>query len=134
MIHCELPVVMADNEAICSSATNESKLSELLSRATTLFGTTSVGSSSIDEFCQLVKSEPEGPQITLRLLAHKLQSPVESEAMAALDVLQRCVESCGPSFHAEIGKFRFLNEIVKVISPKVSDFITRFLRKLPMVP
>ena len=25
---------------------------------------------------------------------------------------------CGPSFHAEVGKFRFLNEMIKLVSPK----------------
>ena len=25
---------------------------------------------------------------------------------------------CGTSFHAEIGKFRFLNEMIKLVSPK----------------
>lgn len=25
---------------------------------------------------------------------------------------------CGPSFHAEVGKFRFLNEMIRLVSPK----------------
>lgn len=36
-----------------------------------------------------------------------------------LQVLEACVRNCGARFHQEIGKFRFLNEIIKVISPKV---------------
>lgn len=36
--------------------------------------------------------------------------------------LEACVKNCGRRFHAEIGKFRFLNEIIKVVSPKVRGF------------
>lgn len=33
--------------------------------------------------------------------------------------LEACVKNCGRRFHQEIGKFRFLNEVIKVVSPKV---------------
>lgn len=29
------------------------------------------------------------------------------------------MKSCGKRFHSEVGKFRFLNELIKVVSPKV---------------
>ncbi|PNI49043.1 GGA1 isoform 16, partial [Pan troglodytes] len=28
------------------------------------------------------------------------------------------MKSCGKRFHDEVGKFRFLNELIKVVSPK----------------
>lgn len=28
------------------------------------------------------------------------------------------MKCCGPAFHAEVGKFRFLNEMIKLVSPK----------------
>ncbi|MBN3273273.1 GGA1 protein, partial [Polyodon spathula] len=28
------------------------------------------------------------------------------------------MKNCGKRFHSEVGKFRFLNELVKVVSPK----------------
>lgn len=31
------------------------------------------------------------------------------------------MKNCGRRFHNEVGKFRFLNELIKVVSPKVSD-------------
>lgn len=31
------------------------------------------------------------------------------------------MKNCGRRFHNEVGKFRFLNELVKVISPKVGN-------------
>ncbi|XP_075894001.1 ADP-ribosylation factor-binding protein GGA1-like isoform X2 [Nelusetta ayraudi] len=38
--------------------------------------------------------------------------------MQALMVLETCMQNCGKRFHSEVGKFRFLNELIKVVSPK----------------
>ncbi|XP_040003435.1 ADP-ribosylation factor-binding protein GGA1-like [Xiphias gladius] len=73
---------------------------------------------SIKGFCDQLNDEPEGPQLATRLLAHKIQSPQEWEAMQALMVLETCMRNCGKRFHSEVGKFRFLNELIKVVSPK----------------
>lgn len=35
-----------------------------------------------------------------------------------LQLLDTCMKKCGPLFHAEVGKFRFLNEMIKLVSPK----------------
>lgn len=35
------------------------------------------------------------------------------------EVLETCMKNCGKRFHSEVGKFRFLNELIKVVSPKV---------------
>uniref|UniRef100_A0A670JFE9 Golgi associated, gamma adaptin ear containing, ARF binding protein 3 n=1 Tax=Podarcis muralis TaxID=64176 RepID=A0A670JFE9_PODMU len=69
-------------------------------------------------FCDQINKELEGPQIAVRLLAHKIQSPQEWEAVQALTVLEACMKNCGQRFHNEVGKFRFLNELIKVVSPK----------------
>ncbi|XP_063473304.1 ADP-ribosylation factor-binding protein GGA3 isoform X3 [Symphalangus syndactylus] len=69
-------------------------------------------------FCDQINKELEGPQIAVRLLAHKVQSPQEWEALQALTVLEACMKNCGRRFHNEVGKFRFLNELIKVVSPK----------------
>ncbi|XP_068194089.1 ADP-ribosylation factor-binding protein GGA1 [Antennarius striatus] len=73
---------------------------------------------SIHAFCDQLNNDLEGPQLATRLLAHKIQSPQEWEAMQALLVLETCMKSCGKRFHSEVGKFRFLNELIKVVSPK----------------
>ncbi|KAG5854575.1 hypothetical protein ANANG_G00039260 [Anguilla anguilla] len=72
----------------------------------------------IQGFYEQVNKELEGPQIAMRLLAHKIQSPQEKEALQALTVLEACMNNCGKRFHSEAGKFRFLNEMIKVLSPK----------------
>ncbi|XP_064376061.1 ADP-ribosylation factor-binding protein GGA2 isoform X2 [Dromaius novaehollandiae] len=72
----------------------------------------------IQRFCDQVNTDAEGPSLAPRLLAHKIQSPQEMEALHALTVLETCVNNCGERFHSEIAKFRFLNELIKVLSPK----------------
>lgn len=72
----------------------------------------------IQGFYQLVNQDTDGPQVAIRLLAHKIQSPQEKEALQALTVLEACMNNCGKSFHSEAGKFRFLNELIKVLTPK----------------
>ncbi|XP_010016302.1 PREDICTED: ADP-ribosylation factor-binding protein GGA2 [Nestor notabilis] len=72
----------------------------------------------IQRFCDQVNADTDGPSLAPRLLAHKIQSPQEMEALHALTVLETCVNNCGERFHREIAKFRFLNELIKVLSPK----------------
>uniref|UniRef100_A0A8C5CQZ6 Golgi-associated, gamma adaptin ear containing, ARF binding protein 1 n=1 Tax=Gadus morhua TaxID=8049 RepID=A0A8C5CQZ6_GADMO len=73
---------------------------------------------SIKAFWDLLNNETEGPQLATRLLAHKIQSPQEWEALQALTLLETCMKNCGKRFHTEVAKFRFLNELIKVVSPK----------------
>uniref|UniRef100_A0A671MYV9 ADP-ribosylation factor-binding protein GGA3-like n=1 Tax=Sinocyclocheilus anshuiensis TaxID=1608454 RepID=A0A671MYV9_9TELE len=72
----------------------------------------------ITGFCDQINKELEGPQISVRLLAHKIQSPQDRESLQALTVLEACMKNCGRRFYNEVGKFRFLNELIKVVSPK----------------
>ncbi|KAM9363511.1 ADP-ribosylation factor-binding protein GGA2-like [Symphorus nematophorus] len=72
----------------------------------------------IQGFYQLINQGTEGPQVALSLLSHKIQSPQEKEALQALTVLEACMNNCGKRFHSEAAKFRFLNELIKVLTPK----------------
>ncbi|XP_061893278.1 ADP-ribosylation factor-binding protein GGA3 [Entelurus aequoreus] len=69
-------------------------------------------------FCDQINKELEGPQIAIPLLVHKIHSPQEWEALQALTVMEACMKNCGRRFHNEVGKYRFLNELIKVVSPK----------------
>ncbi|XP_042746067.1 ADP-ribosylation factor-binding protein GGA1 isoform X2 [Lagopus leucura] len=55
----------------------------------------------INAFCEQLNKELEGPPLATRLLAHKIQSPQEWEAIQALTVLESCMKSCGKRFHDE---------------------------------
>ncbi|XP_035740855.1 ADP-ribosylation factor-binding protein GGA3-like [Vespa mandarinia] len=74
--------------------------------------------AAIEAFCVMVMKETEGIQIGSKLLATHIQSSNEFEALQALTLLDTCMRRCGPNFHAEVGKFRFLNEMIRLVSPK----------------
>uniref|UniRef100_A0A8D0H3E8 Golgi associated, gamma adaptin ear containing, ARF binding protein 1 n=1 Tax=Sphenodon punctatus TaxID=8508 RepID=A0A8D0H3E8_SPHPU len=98
-------------------ATEAETLESLINRATNPLNK-ELDSESINAFCDQLNKDLEGPQLATRLLAHKIQSPQEWEAIQALTVLEGCMKNCGKRFHDEVGKFRFLNELIKVVSPK----------------
>ncbi|XP_020349217.1 ADP-ribosylation factor-binding protein GGA1-like isoform X2 [Oncorhynchus kisutch] len=105
-----IPVVMAASPDTDSLEARINKATNPLNRDTDW--------DSIQAFCDQLNNDLEGPQLATRLLAHKIQSPQEWEAMQTLVVLETCMKSCGERFHSEVGKFRFLNELIKVVSPK----------------
>ena len=43
----------------------------------------------------------------------------------SFQLLEACVKNCGQRFHQELGKFRFLNELIRMISPKVGRVACR---------
>ena len=47
-----------------------------------------------------------------------LQCKSVMDSNVALQLLDTCMKHCGVGFHAEVGKFRFLNEMIKLVSPK----------------
>ena len=51
---------------------------------------------------------------------HPDPTPTGRLPTVRLQVLEACMKNCGRRFHNEVGKFRFLNELIKVVSPKVS--------------
>lgn len=50
------------------------------------------------------------------------QTRLLSASPSRVQVLEACMKNCGRRFHNEVGKFRFLNELIKVVSPKVSQW------------
>ncbi|KAK0097803.1 hypothetical protein PV326_013644 [Microctonus aethiopoides] len=74
--------------------------------------------AAIDAFCVILSKETDGVQIASKLIATHIQSTNEKESLQALILLDSCMKRCGRNFHAEVGKFRFLNEMIKLVSPK----------------
>ncbi|GAB6025879.1 hypothetical protein CHUAL_011854 [Chamberlinius hualienensis] len=98
-------------------AAGEESLDRLLHKATAV-ANASPDWTAVKQFADKVAELDDGIQSALRLLVHRIQSSNEQEALNGLLVLNACVDICGPDFHEEIGKFRFLNELIKLVSPK----------------
>ncbi|CAH8620583.1 unnamed protein product [Heterobilharzia americana] len=93
------------------------ELEKLLSKATNPLSE-QLNSDTLNAIAKLIDTQPNGPVFTLRLLAHKIKSPHEKEALSSLALLESLSRRCGPTFLSELGKFKFLNELIKVLSPK----------------
>ena len=75
-------------------------------------------------FCDRVNEEPDGPPAAMKVLADKLKIQDENTQLLAIAVLEACVKNCGAKFHTEVGKFKLLNELIKIISPKYSGEVS----------
>lgn len=74
--------------------------------------------SAIDQFCSMLKNDPQLISVATHLLASRIQSTNPREALLALEALEECMETCGEEFRSVINKFRFLNELIKLVSKK----------------
>uniref|UniRef100_A0A1Q3F8J5 Putative cytosolic sorting protein/adp-ribosylation factor effector gga n=1 Tax=Culex tarsalis TaxID=7177 RepID=A0A1Q3F8J5_CULTA len=74
--------------------------------------------SALDQFCMTIKNDPKLMSVAPQLLAGRIQSGNAREALLALEALEECMETCGREFRSEINKFRFLNELIKLVSKK----------------
>ncbi|KAF6204354.1 hypothetical protein GE061_002695 [Apolygus lucorum] len=92
-------------------------LEALIQRATNV-NNQGPDTAAIDAFCGLVNREPECTQMAAKLITAKVHSLQEWEALQALLVLETCLKRCTNHFLFEVGKFRFLNELIKLVSPK----------------
>ncbi|XP_050351203.1 ADP-ribosylation factor-binding protein GGA2 [Nymphalis io] len=92
--------------------------------------------AALEAFCVVMQDSAEGPQLAAQALAARIHSLNAREALLALTMLDRCMRRCDSNFHAEVGKFRFLNEMIKLVSPKyfadrtAPDVRTRVLQLL----
>ncbi|XP_023941452.2 ADP-ribosylation factor-binding protein GGA3 [Bicyclus anynana] len=74
--------------------------------------------AAVEAFCAVMRDSTEGAQLAAQALAGRIHSLNTREALLALVMLDRCMRRCDANFHAEVGKFRFLNEMIKLVSPK----------------
>lgn len=77
-----------------------------------------VDNVAVEAFCALINKEKDGPHIGVKVIAARLPSGNEKEVLQTLNVLDTCIKKCGVPFQNEVGKFRFLNEMIKLVSPK----------------
>jgi len=104
ILTCRMDIVTTSLEALIQRATcNQNQC---------------LDTAAIDAFCGLINKEPECAQIATRFITSKVHSLHEWEALQALHLLDMCMKRCGSNFHSEVGKFRFLNELIKLVSPK----------------
>jgi len=106
-----------------SFADDAETLEDILDRAT---NPSNIGDNTSDAvaFAAQVNKEFDGPTRAVKFISHKLGLHQEIVSLQTLNVVETCVKNCGQRFHQEIGKYRFLNELIKLLSPKYDGEIT----------
>ncbi|KAG5894353.1 hypothetical protein JTB14_031914 [Gonioctena quinquepunctata] len=74
--------------------------------------------AAVEAFCTLINKEKDGAHIGVKVIAARLTADEEKEVLQTLNILDTCMSKCGTHFQNEVGKFRFLNEMIKLVSPK----------------
>ncbi|KAL3267685.1 hypothetical protein HHI36_006819 [Cryptolaemus montrouzieri] len=95
----------------------QTSLEALLLKATN-FSNQNIDTAAVEAFCTLINKEKDGAHIGVKVIANRLHSGVEKEVLQTLNILDSCMSRCGTHFQSEVGKFRFLNEMIKLVSPK----------------
>uniref|UniRef100_A0A914YY03 ADP-ribosylation factor-binding protein GGA1 n=1 Tax=Panagrolaimus superbus TaxID=310955 RepID=A0A914YY03_9BILA len=102
----------------------EKPLEYLISRAVDPFITEEERNKFSEELCSRIGHEYEGPYLAMKFLSYRLLSPNQEEALNTLNVMDICIRRCGSRINHEIGKYRFLNQFIRLLSPKYQGLET----------
>ncbi|XP_016948533.1 ADP-ribosylation factor-binding protein GGA2 [Drosophila biarmipes] len=96
--------------------TDESIMEEMLERATN--PAKKIDEMGVQMFCIVVKSNAQLVHKAQEMIVAKVRSPNVTEATRAISLLEECMTQCGEEFQDEAAKFRFLNELIRLVSKK----------------
>lgn len=97
--------------------TDESIMEEMLDRATNP-AKERVDELGVQMFCIVVKSNAQLVHKAQEMIVAKVRSANITEATRAISLLEECMTQCGDDFQDEAAKFRFLNELIRLVSRK----------------
>ncbi|XP_050534158.1 ADP-ribosylation factor-binding protein GGA1 isoform X2 [Daktulosphaira vitifoliae] len=99
-----------ENKAECKRATRNSN--------------EKLDSAALLAFSGFVQKDSKCAPIAAKYILSKIHSLQEWEALQALHLLDICMQTGSSTFQAEVGKFKFLNELIRLVSPKYSGIQT----------
>lgn len=97
--------------------TDESIMTEMLDRATNP-AKERVDELGVQMFCIVVRSNNHLVHKAQEMIVAKVRSSNVTEATRAIALLEECMMQCGDDFQDEAAKFRFLNELIRLVSKK----------------
>lgn len=76
--------------------------------------------SAMNTVSLIIKNDASLSQKVLQRIIVRLQkdSRNEHDLLSMLNLLDECMAKCGTTFQSEVGKFRFLNEMIKLVAPQ----------------
>ncbi|XP_064536951.1 ADP-ribosylation factor-binding protein GGA2 [Drosophila montana] len=108
--------------------TDESIMIEMLDRATNPTKER-VDELGVQMFCIVVRSNTQLVHKAQEMIVGKVRSTNVNEAIRAIALLEECMTQCGDVFQDEAAKFRFLNELIRLVSTKYDGAITPLVVK-----
>lgn len=72
------------------------------------------------EICDLINSSEEGPKDAIKAIRKKFATKNPPTIKLSLSLIETCVKNCGKRFHIHIATKDFLQDFIKIISPKHS--------------
>ncbi|KAH8364891.1 hypothetical protein KR200_000208, partial [Drosophila serrata] len=72
----------------------------------------------VQMFCIVVRSNGQLVHKAQEMIVAKVRSVNITEATRAISLLEECMTQCGDEFQDEASKFRFLNELIRLVSKK----------------
>ncbi|XP_022228432.2 ADP-ribosylation factor-binding protein GGA1 [Drosophila obscura] len=97
--------------------TDETIMEEMLDRATNP-AKERADELGVQMFCIVVRSHVQLVHKAQEMIVAKVRSANVTEATRAISLLEECMTQCGEEFQDEAGKFRFLNELIRLVSKK----------------
>lgn len=96
---------------------NKNILAAMLERATNP-AAENVDELSVQIFCVTVHNDPSLIHEAMSLIISKIQSSNVTQSIRGIALLEECMDKCGNTFQDEVSKFRFLNDLIRLVSHK----------------
>lgn len=73
---------------------------------------------NLPEFLEEIRLNEDNIVKTIALIGHKLQSPLELEALTACHIVEYLMREGSHEIHKHVAMYKFLNDCIRVLSPK----------------
>ncbi|KAJ6635122.1 ADP-ribosylation factor-binding protein GGA1, partial [Pseudolycoriella hygida] len=73
---------------------------------------------AVDTIVKIVQNDKPLSAFAAQKIKEKINSSNSKVVLQSLDLLEECMAKCSNAFQGEVGKFKFLNELIKLVSPK----------------
>uniref|UniRef100_A0A915DMB8 ADP-ribosylation factor-binding protein GGA1 n=1 Tax=Ditylenchus dipsaci TaxID=166011 RepID=A0A915DMB8_9BILA len=128
---CLVATMVSQSPTIGISASDQTSKQPSIPREWTLFARStdpflepSESQAFFEKLLCKINQQYDAPQTAFQLLAHKLLSPDQVETLRTLQVLDHLVRQAGSRVAVEVGKFKFLNNFIRLLSPKYQGLKT----------
>lgn len=100
-----------------------SHIGQLIETATNGSRCSSENWAAFMDICDAINVSEEGPKEAAKAIRKRFQCKESASALLTLKLLETCVKNCGKRFHIHIATKEFMQEMIKLISPKYNPSV-----------